>query len=220
MSAVPVIAIDGPAASGKGTVAASVARALGFHLLDSGALYRLVALAAMRSGVPLDTEAGLVPLAAGLDARFESGRVQLHGDDVTAAIRDEPVSAGASRVAVHAGVRKALLARQRAFRQPPGLVADGRDMGTVVFPDARVKVFVTASAEARALRRQRQLAERGQEADLGELLDEIRARDARDSSRTVAPLEPAPDAVTLDTTDLTAEAAAAFVLDRYARRAG
>lgn len=219
MSAVPVIAIDGPAASGKGTVAASVARALGFHLLDSGALYRLVALAAMRSGVSLDAAAELAATAAALDVRFDSGGIWLDGGDAGSAIRDEAISEAASKVAVHPEVRAALLGRQRSFRRPPGLVADGRDMGTVVFPDAALKVFVTATPEARAERRRRQLAGFGVAADPQALLDEIRARDRRDSARAVAPLKPAADAVVLDTTGLTAEEAAGFVLDRYARLA-
>ncbi len=219
-SAVPVIAIDGPAASGKGTVAARVARALGFHLLDSGALYRLVALQAIRRGVPLDDAEALAGLARDLDVCFVAQRVELDGADATMAIRDEAVSEGASRVAVHPAVRAALLERQRAFRQPPGLVADGRDMGTVVFPDAGTKVFVTATPEARASRRQVQLAGRGVHADLRALLDEIRARDERDAGRAVAPLRPAGDAIVLDTTALTIEQATACVLDRYAQRAG
>lgn len=214
-----MIAIDGPAASGKGTVAARVARVLGFHLLDSGALYRLVALKAIRDGVELDDEAALAGLAHGLDAVFDERGVTLDGADATEAIRDEAVSEGASRVAVHPGVRAALLDRQRAFRRPPGLVADGRDMGTVVFPDAGTKVFVTATPEARALRRHKQLAERGMRADVRALLDEIRARDERDAGRAVAPLKPAADAVVLDTTGLTIEQATSFVLDRYAQRA-
>ena len=219
VSDVPVIAIDGPAASGKGTVAARVAQALGFHLLDSGALYRLVALKASRRGAAFDDAEALARLARDLDARFVAQRVELDGEDATMAIRDEAMSERASRVAVHSAVRAALLERQRAFRRPPGLVADGRDMGTVVFPDAATKVFVTASPEARALRRQRQLAERGVNADLGALLDEIRARDERDAGRAVAPLRPADDAIVLDTTALTIEQATAYVLDRYAQRA-
>ena len=216
----PVIAIDGPAASGKGTLAARVAQALGFHLLDSGALYRLVALAALRRGVPPDDAEGLGRLAAGLDARFEpGGRVRLGGEDVTLAIRGEDVSAAASRVAVHPAVRAALVERQRAFRRPPGLVADGRDMGTVLFPDAATKVFVTATPEARAERRYKQLIEKGLSANIESLLHEIRMRDLRDGERAVAPLRPAADAVILDTTDLTIDAAVAFVLERFSRSA-
>ena len=216
---VPVIAIDGPAASGKGTVAARVAEALGFHLLDSGALYRVVALAALRRGVSPDDAEALGRLAAGLDVRFEPGRVRLDGEDVTLAIRGEDVSAAASRVAVHPPVRAALVERQRAFRRPPGLVADGRDMGTVLFPDAATKVFVTATAEARAERRYKQLIEKGLSANIEGLLHDIRMRDARDGERAAAPLKPAADAAILDTTDLTIDAAVAFVLERFSHSA-
>ena len=212
---VPVVAIDGPAASGKGTIAAGVAQALGFHLLDSGALYRLVALKALEVGLPLDAEAKLAQLAGKLDAGFVDGHVYLDGLDVTEAIRREGISAGASRAALHPKVRRALLARQRAFRQPPGLVADGRDMGTVVFTDARLKVFVTASAEERAKRRHKQLIEKGISSTIEGLLRDIRERDARDAGRAVAPLAPAADAVILDTTGITIAAAIRFVLDRY-----
>jgi len=213
-----VIAIDGPAASGKGTVAARVARALGFHLLDSGALYRLVALKAIGEGAALDDAGRAGGLARALDIRFEPERVFLDGVDVTRAIRDEAVSEGASQVAVHREVRSALLDRQRAFRRPPGLVADGRDMGTIVFPDARTKVFVTATPEARAKRRRLQLAGRGVTADEASLLADIVERDRRDASRTVAPLEPAVDAAVLDTTDLSIDETVARVLERYAAR--
>ena len=215
----PVIAIDGPAASGKGTVAARVAEALGFHLLDSGALYRLVALEALRRQVPLDDAEALGRLAAGLDVRFAPGRIELGGEDVTAAIRDEQVSGAASKVAVHPPVRAALVQRQRAFRRPPGLVADGRDMGTVLFPDAGTKVFVTASPEARAERRHKQLIEKGISANIEGLLHDIRRRDERDGERAAAPLRPAADAAILDTTDLTIDAAVAFVLERFSRSA-
>jgi cytidylate kinase len=212
---VPVIAVDGPAASGKGTVAAGVARALGFHLLDSGSLYRLVALKALDASIPVDAEFPLVQVAAGLDADFRDGRIRLEGRDVTDAIRAEAVSAAASRVAVHSAVRSALLARQRAFRQPPGLVADGRDMGTVVFPDAVVKVFVTAGPEERARRRHKQLIEKGISITMDSLLRDIRERDARDADRAAGPLRLAADAVVLDTTSMTIDAAIGFVLDRY-----
>ncbi len=212
---VPVIAVDGPAASGKGTVAAGVARALGFHLLDSGALYRLVALKAIEAGIPFAAEAPLAAAAAALDARFDGGRIRLDGRDVTEAIRGETVSAGASQVAVHPAVRTALYERQRAFRRPPGLVADGRDMGTVVFPDASVKVYVTASAEERARRRHKQLIEKGMSITLDGLLRDIRERDARDAGRAAAPLMPAHDAAVLDTTNMTIDDAIAFVLERY-----
>jgi 3-phosphoshikimate 1-carboxyvinyltransferase len=218
----PVIAVDGPAASGKGTVAAGVANALGFHLLDSGSLYRLVALDALRKDVALDDEAKLAALARDLDVAFDGGRVRLAGGEVTDTIRGEDVSAAASRVAVHPSVRGALLERQRAFRREPGLVADGRDMGTVVFPDAPVKVYVTASAEERARRRHKQLMEKGISATIQSLLRDIRERDARDRARAAAPLAVAPDAAFLDTTNMTIDAAIGFVLDRYraAVRAG
>jgi 3-phosphoshikimate 1-carboxyvinyltransferase len=211
----PVIAIDGPSASGKGTVARAVAAALGFHFLDSGALYRLVALAAKRRQVPLDDEAGLAAVARELDCRFLGETVLLSGGDVTQAIRGEDISAASSRVASQAAVRTALLARQRGFRRPPGLVADGRDMGTVVFPQARLKVFLTATAEARANRRYKQLMEKGIDATLSDLLLDIRARDARDSQRAVAPLAQAPDARLLDTTGMSVDQAVATVLAWY-----
>jgi cytidylate kinase len=215
MPPVPVIAVDGPAASGKGTVAAGVARTLGFHLLDSGSLYRLVALKALEADVPVDAEVPLARLAAGLDAVFRDGTILVDGRDVTAAIRSEAVSAAASHVAVHPAVRDALLVRQRAFRRPPGLVADGRDMGTVVFPEALVKVFVTASAEERARRRYKQLIEKGISVTLDGLLRDIQERDARDASRAAAPLKPAADATILDTTNMTIDAAIRFVIDQY-----
>ncbi len=217
---VPVIAVDGPAASGKGTIAAGVAATLGFHLLDSGALYRLVALKAIETGIATTAESALADTALGLDATFTDGTVLLEGRDVTAAIRSEAVSTAASRVAVHPGVRKALLARQRGFRRPPGLVADGRDMGTVVFPDARLKVFVTASPEERARRRHKQLIEKGISGSIESLLLDIRERDARDAGRAVAPLAPAADAVILDTTGVSIEDAIGFVVGRYRGLAG
>ncbi|MEO8344062.1 MAG: (d)CMP kinase [Betaproteobacteria bacterium] len=210
-----VIAVDGPAASGKGTIAAGVARALGFHYLDSGSLYRLVALKALRSDVPLDQPLPLVRIATDLDVSFREGGTSLGAQDATEAIRTEDVSAAASRVAVHPAVRAALYDRQRAFRRPPGLVADGRDMGTVVFPDALVKVFVTATAEERARRRYKQLIAKGISVTMESLLREIQERDARDAGRAAAPLKPAPDAVTLDTTELTIEAAIDRVLQLY-----
>jgi cytidylate kinase len=211
----PVIAVDGPAASGKGTVAAGVSRALGFHYLDSGSLYRLVAFSALRAGTPLADAPALAGLAGSLDASFQDGSIILGGEDVTDAIRQEEVSAAASQVAVHAAVRAALFGRQRAFRRPPGLVADGRDMGTVVFPDAQVKVFVTASPEERARRRYKQLIAKGISVTMESLLRDIRERDARDAGRAAAPLMPASDAVILDTTDLTIEAAIGRVLGLY-----
>jgi len=218
--AAPVLAIDGPAASGKGTIALNLARALGFRYLDSGALYRLVALKAQREGVASDDSEALAKLAVGLDIDFDHDRVLLDGADVTQAIRGESVSADASRVAVHAPVRQALLARQRAFRAAPGLVAEGRDMGTVVFPDAEFKVFLTATPEARAGRRHKQLIAKGNPVTLAGLLRDIRDRDARDSTRAAAPLRPAPDAVLLDTTDLTIDEATDAVLHLYRSRFG
>lgn len=205
MNAIPVIAIDGPAASGKGTVAQRVSVALGFHYLDSGALYRLVALAAERAGVPADEPAALTALAATLDAGFRDGEALLGAEPVSAAIRREAISRAASRVAAVPGVRQALLARQRAFRRAPGLVAEGRDMGTVVFPDAGLKIYLTASAEARADRRHKQLMEKGLSATIEDLLRDIRERDARDSARAAAPLRQAPDAIAIDTTELRIE---------------
>lgn len=213
--AVPVIAIDGPSASGKGTVAQAVALALGFHYLDSGALYRLVALDALQRGVALDDEAALTRLAEQLDVRFERGEVYLGGRRVTDDIRTEACSAASSRVAAVPGVRQALLARQRAFRRPPGLVADGRDMGSVVFPDAKLKVFLTAGAEARAERRYNQLKDKGIPASIDALLLDLRERDTRDAERAAAPLRAAPDARRLDTTRMTALEAAAVVLGWY-----
>lgn len=215
MNATPVIAVDGPAASGKGTLAVGVARALGFHYLDSGALYRLVALKALNSGVPLDDEASLAEVGTTMSLHLGGDRTVLDGTDVTVAARSEAVSVAASRVAVLARVRAALLPRQRAFRRPPGLVADGRDMGTVVFPDAEIKVYVTASAEERAKRRYKQLIEKGNSVNLDDLLRDIRERDARDSGRAAAPLRPAAGAIVLDTTSLSIEAGIAFVLERY-----
>lgn len=215
-----VIAIDGPAASGKGTIALRVARALGYRYLDSGSMYRLVALKALERKVAADDALGLAELAATLVPDFDGGRIGLQGRDVSEALRSEAVSALASRVAVHAPVRSALLARQRAFRAPPGLVAEGRDMGTVVFPDARLKVFLTASAEARAGRRHKQLIEKGISAKMDDLLRDIRERDARDTTRAAAPLVPAADAVVLDSTDLSVAAVTDAVLALYRDRCG
>lgn len=213
---VPVIAIDGPSASGKGTVAARVAAALGFAFLDSGAMYRLVALAAMRAGVALDDEAGLAALASALPARFDEGRIWLGDDDVSDAIRTEACSVGASRVATLAAVRVALLDRQRDFRRGPGLVADGRDMGSIVFPDAHKKFFLTATVPARAQRRYKQLMDKGMSANMESLLKDLEERDRRDASRSVAPLKQLPDATLLDTTKMSIDEAVAFVLERLA----
>ena len=215
-SIIPVVAIDGPSASGKGTVAERVAAALGFHFLDSGALYRLTALAAMKRQVALDDEAGVATVAATLPATFRDNAVWLEDQNVVEAIRAETVGEGASRVAAMPAVRAALIDRQRAYRQAPGLVADGRDMGTVVFPDAVAKVFLTASAEARAERRYKQLIEKGNSANLPALVADMQARDARDMARTVAPLKPAADALLLDTTNMDIESAVRAVLAHYA----
>lgn len=213
---IPVITLDGPSASGKGTVAERVAAALGFHFLDSGALYRLTALSAMKQGVALDDEVRVAELAAELPATFHDGAVWLADEDVTDAIRAEAVGEGASKVAALPAVRAALLDRQRAYRQAPGLVADGRDMGTVVFADAATKVFLTASAEARAERRYKQLIGKGNSASLPALVADMQARDARDTARAVAPLKPAPDALLLDTTRMDIESAVQAVLAHYA----
>jgi 3-phosphoshikimate 1-carboxyvinyltransferase len=205
MPSAPVIAIDGPSASGKGTVARRVATALGFRFLDSGALYRLLALAAQRRRIDLSDAAGLAGLSIGLDCEFRGDRVFLDGQDATQAIRTEEVSVAASRVAAVPEVRRALLSRQRAFRGAPGLVADGRDMGSVVFPDAAVKVFLTASPEERARRRHKQLIDKGIHANLDALLQDINQRDAQDARRPVAPLKKCADAHLLDTTELSIE---------------
>jgi 3-phosphoshikimate 1-carboxyvinyltransferase len=205
---VPVVALDGPAASGKGTVALLVARQLGWHLLESGALYRVVGLAALEQGADLHDERALAPIAAGLEVAFDEGRVWLSGRDVSDRIRSEQVSDAASKVAALPAVRAALLWRQKAFRALPGLVAEGRDMGSVVFPDAAPKVFLTATAEVRAERRYKQLIAKGMDVNLPTLLQEIASRDERDSQRSVAPLKPASDALPLDTTELSAEEAA------------
>lgn len=210
--AAPVIAIDGPSASGKGTVAARVAEALGFAYLDSGALYRLTALAARRAGVDWDDEGGVAALAATLDVEFQGEEIRLAGVPVGDAIRSEEISAGASRVAALPAVREALLFRQRAFNRLPGLVGDGRDMGSVIFPQARLKVFLTATAEERATRRYKQLIGKGFSANLPDLLADLQQRDERDAQRSVAPLRQEADAQLLDTTSLSIDQAVAQVL--------
>jgi cytidylate kinase len=215
----PVIAIDGPSASGKGTVAREVANALGFHFLDSGALYRLVALEALDRGIDLEDAAAVAELARDLNVLFGAEAVMLDGRDVTNAIREERVSRVASRVAALQAVREALLERQRAFRRPPGLVADGRDMGSVVFPDASLKIFLNADAEERARRRYKQLIDKGLHASMSALLQEIRDRDARDSTRAAAPLQKCADAIELDTTGMSVDAAVAEVIRLYNTRA-
>ena len=206
MHPIPVVTVDGPSGAGKGTLSALIAEKLGWHLLDSGAIYRVLAVAAMHHDLPVDDESAVVPLASGLDVSFEidkeQRRVVLEGEDVTDDIRTEEVGAVASQIASLARVREALLRRQRAFQQDPGLVADGRDMGTVVFPDAPLKVFLTASAEERARRRFMQLKEKGDSVNLAALLEEIRARDKRDSERQHAPLKAADDALLIDSSDL------------------
>jgi cytidylate kinase len=210
---VPVIAIDGPSASGKGTVAVKVAAALGFHYLDSGALYRLVTLSALQTpGVDPDDGQALARIAGAMDVEFSEGVVRLDGREVTQALRSEDVSAAASRVAARRAVREALLERQRRFRRPPGLVADGRDMGSIVFPDASLKVFLSADVETRARRRYKQLKEKEMYAKLGDVVEELRRRDERDSTRPVAPLKHYPDATFLDTTGLTVDEAVQVVL--------
>ena len=213
-----MIAIDGPAASGKGTIAWQVAQALRFHYLDSGSLYRLIALRAIERGIASDDGEALADLAVDLDVSFREGRPRLAGRDVADALRTEEVSSAASRIAIHAPLRRALMARQRAFRQPPGLVAEGRDMGTVVFPDADFKVFLTASAEQRAERRYKQLIAKGIPVNIESLLRDIRERDVRDSTRAAAPLAPATDAILLDTTDLSIAEVTAAVLALYRER--
>ena len=215
MNKVAVIAIDGPSASGKGTVAARVAEALGMDYLDSGALYRLTALAAQTQGVAWDDEAALEPIAAQLPVAFVAGSVLLNGEDVSATIRQEAIGMGASQVAKWPAVRAALLERQRVFAGERGLVADGRDMGSVVFPDAKLKVFLTASAEERARRRALQLNIDLNSAAYQAIVDDIKQRDWNDSQRAVAPLKQLPDAYLLDTTELSIENAVKKVLDWY-----
>ncbi len=204
---IPVLAIDGPSGSGKGTVARRVAATLGWHLLDSGAVYRVTAVAAARDGIAIDDEPALSALAAQLPVSFAEDAqgeelIRLGGDDVTRTVRSEITGEAASRIAALPAVRAALLTLQRSFREPPGLVADGRDMGTVVFPDAPFKVFLTAGAEARAERRYKQLKEKGFDVSLASLFGDITKRDARDAARAVAPLRPAADAIEIDSTAL------------------
>ena len=211
----PVITIDGPTASGKGTVAHQVADLLGFHLLDSGSLYRLVALESMRENVDDHDVENLVRIARELDVRFKADRIWLKGEDVSLALRHESVGNQASAIAVHGAVREALHARQRAFLEAPGLVADGRDMGTVVFHEAVLKVFLTASVQARAERRYKQLIAKGFSAIVESLSQDLEARDLRDRTRSVAPLRPAQDARQLDSSDMTVDEVVAQVLDWY-----
>jgi cytidylate kinase len=210
---IPLITIDGPTASGKGTIAARVAASLGFHLLDSGALYRLTALAAMQQGVDFDDESALARVARALEVQFtDEPRISLRGVDVTDALRAEAVGNAASRIAVLHDVRAALVQRQRDFWQLPGLVADGRDMGTVIFPEAQLKVYLTASVEARAQRRYKQLIEKGFSATMESLSADLRDRDARDMNRLEAPLRPAQDSYQLDSSDLSIDEVVTQVL--------
>jgi cytidylate kinase len=217
---VPVITVDGPSGAGKGTLSRLLANRLGFTMLDSGALYRLTALAAKQQGAEYDDCPALARISRTLDIEFRlvdgQTAVLLNGVDVSLAIRQEEIGMGASAVAAIPEVRSALLARQRDFRQSPGLVADGRDMGTVVFPDAPLKIFLTASAQVRAERRVRQLLSLGQTADLAQITADIERRDLQDAQRTVAPLRPADDAHLLDSSDMPIEAVLAAVLDLWA----
>ena len=208
----PVVAIDGPSASGKGTVAQLVAQQLGYHYLDSGALYRIVALAAARQDISWQDESALATLARTLDIRFERGEIYLDNVIVSEEVRTENMSRGASEVAVHPMVRQALVGLQHSFRRPPGLVADGRDMATVIFPDAETKIYLTASAEVRAERRHKQLMAKGIHANLSEILQDLQQRDARDRQRPVAPLQKSAEAALLETSNLTIEEAVQAVL--------
>jgi cytidylate kinase len=212
---IPVITIDGPTASGKGTVASRVAETLGFAFLDSGALYRLTALSALEAGVDLADEPAVAKLATGLQVVFQGERILLSGREVSEAIRAEQVGVAASKIATLPAVRGALVDLQHSFRQAPGLVADGRDMGTVIFPDARLKVFLTASVEARADRRYKQLIGKGFSANMSDLLQDLRERDARDTQRAVAPLKPAEGAHLLETSAMSIDQAVAQVLAWY-----
>ncbi|NUT62293.1 (d)CMP kinase [Herbaspirillum sp. C9C3] len=213
---IPVITIDGPTASGKGTVAQKVARELGFHYLDSGALYRLTALSVLRRGIALDDEHALAKAAEHLHCHFDGAHIFLANEDVTQAIRAEEVGNTASKIAALISVRQALYGLQLSFRKPPGLVADGRDMGTVIFPAARLKVFLTASVEARATRRYKQLIDKGFSANIEDLSRDLKERDERDMNRSSAPLKAAEGAYHLDTSDMTADEAVQQVLSWYA----
>ena len=221
---IPVIAIDGPSGSGKGTISRLIAHRIGWHMLDSGALYRLVALAAQRHSITVENESALVPLAAHLDVEFDPGRdldnskIILEGEEVTNDIRTEECGNAASKVAALPAVREALLDRQRAFRTAPGLVADGRDMGTVVFPDAILKIFLTASREERADRRYKQLKEKGINVSFAHLLKEIEQRDERDSNRSSSPLKAASDADFVDTSNMTIDEVVDYILEACRRQ--
>ena len=218
MQDIPVITIDGPAASGKGTIAARVARSLGFHYLDSGALYRLATFAALKHGISLDDAAALAAQAANLDPVFDGEKILFEGEDVSTAIRSEAVSSATSQVAAIPEVREALFNLQRRFARAPGLVADGRDMGTVIFPKAELKVFLTATARVRAERRYKQLVERGEAANLDALTRDLEARDKRDRERETAPLRAAIDAYILDTSEMDIESVEKKVLEWWQSR--
>ena len=215
MSQVDVIAIDGPVASGKGSVSSGVAKVLGFHVLDSGALYRLTALGCMNQGMDLGDAAAAEKVARLLKPLFKDGKIYLEGKDVTDAIRTEEVGLNASKIAAYPGVRKALFELQRRSAVEPGLVADGRDMGSVVFPEARLKIFLTASAESRAKRRYNQLKEKGISSNIDDLVSDLKDRDRRDMERSVAPLKPAEGARILDSSDLTLQETIDQVLAWY-----
>lgn len=215
LNSIPVIAIDGPSASGKGTVAQSVAEKLGYHYLDSGALYRIVALAAYEQGIDWNAEHEVTSLVPKLSIKFEHSEIYLNDAKVSEKIRTEQMGQGASKVATHPMVRLALVDLQHSFRKSPGLVADGRDMATVIFPDAKTKIFLTASAEVRAERRYKQLINNGIDADYQAILKDLQDRDARDSQRTVAPLQQAHDASILETSNLSIEQAVNKVLEAF-----
>ena len=218
----PIITIDGPSGTGKGTVSERLARALGFHYLDSGAIYRVLAYKAVQQGVELNDEDGLIDLAKHLAVKFSMDTpektILLEGKDITDAIRTETISQLTSKISSIGGVRAALLARQQAFAMRPGLVTDGRDMGTVVFPDANLKIYMTASAKERASRRYQQLKSKGIDANLAEILSELQLRDERDSQRQVAPLKPATDAIVIDTTELGIEEVFDLIMAEAERR--
>jgi CMP/dCMP kinase len=211
----PVIAIDGPSASGKGSVAERVANYFGFHYLDSGAIYRLLAYAADQQKVAWSDPERLAEIASQMKIKFEHGEAYLNGEQVSAHIRTERMGKGASEVAVHPAVRTALLQTQRNFRQAPGLVGDGRDIGSVIFPDAGLKIFLTAAVETRAKRRYDQLIQRGESADYAMILADLQQRDLRDSQRAVAPLRQLPDAILLDTTDKNIEQAVNIIIEAF-----
>jgi cytidylate kinase len=216
--AVPVVTIDGPGGAGKGAVASAIAKALGWHLLDSGALYRIIAVAGVAEGIALDGAQALVEMSEGLDIVFDDGQVRVNGANLTDAIRTEEAGNSASQVAALPPVRDAIFALQQGFQRAPGLVADGRDMGTVVFTDAPVKIFLDASAEARAERRYNQLKNNGLGVNFRALLEQIQERDARDRERVVAPLKPADDALIIDSTEMTIDEVVATVMTQISSK--